>query len=90
VTAIHWNGNDPCGGHVAVALTAIAQLRIKLPLWTAVRWYVEYAGEARINDVILRFLGYYGSDGEQPLPHGRGREFVKTQIGESNTAKDSI
>lgn len=33
--------------------TAIAQLRNELPLWKAVRWYVAYAGEARINDVIL-------------------------------------
>jgi hypothetical protein len=33
--------------------TAIAQLRSELPLWKAVRWYVAYSGEARINDVIL-------------------------------------
>jgi hypothetical protein len=33
--------------------TAIAQLRNELPLWKAVRWYVAYTREARINDVIL-------------------------------------
>ena len=41
--------------------TAIAQLRNELPLWKAVRWYVSYAGEARINDVIL-FLKALGVD----------------------------
>lgn len=33
--------------------TTIEQLRNELPLWKAVRWYVAYSGEARINDVIL-------------------------------------
>ncbi|MDR5726782.1 MAG: hypothetical protein RB191_04855 [Terriglobia bacterium] len=42
--------------------TAIAQLRKELPLWKAVRWYVGYVGEARINDVIL-FLQALGVEG---------------------------
>jgi hypothetical protein len=42
--------------------TAITQLRNELPLWKAVRWYVAYAGEARINDVIL-FLQALKVDG---------------------------
>jgi hypothetical protein len=40
-------------GNTLEVHTAIAQLRNELPLWKAMRWYVAYSGEARINDVIL-------------------------------------
>jgi hypothetical protein len=29
------------------------RFRSELPLWKAIKWYVGYAGEARINDVLL-------------------------------------
>lgn len=49
-------------GHTIEVHTSMAQLRAELPLWKAIRWYVEYVGEARINDVIL-FLQALGVDG---------------------------
>ena len=29
------------------------RFRAELPLWRAIKWYVGFAGEARINDVLL-------------------------------------
>lgn len=29
------------------------RLRAELPLWKAIKWYVRYVGEARINDILL-------------------------------------
>lgn len=46
------DSSDAIGETIEVH-TAISQLRLELPLWKAIRWYVSYVGEARINDVLL-------------------------------------
>jgi hypothetical protein len=40
-------------GNTLEVHTPISKLRDELPLWKAIRWYVGYAGEARINDILL-------------------------------------
>jgi hypothetical protein len=39
------------------------QFRNELPLWKAIRWYVGYAGEARINDVLTFLVKTCGIKG---------------------------
>ena len=46
------NSSDAIGNTVEVH-TSMGQHRENLPLWKAIRWYVGYVGEARMNDVIL-------------------------------------
>jgi len=53
--AIKEDASDAIGETLEVHMD-IQQLRDELPLWKAIRWYLEYAGEARINEVLI-FLG---------------------------------
>jgi regulator of protease activity HflC (stomatin/prohibitin superfamily) len=53
--AMQADKSDAIGETVEVH-TGMGQLRENLPLWKAIRWYIGYMGEARMNDVIL-FLG---------------------------------
>lgn len=52
LTTMREDTSDAVGETIEVH-TAISQLRSELPLWKAIRWYVGYTGEARINDVLL-------------------------------------
>ena len=54
--AMDEDSSDAIGETIEVH-TAISQLRAELPLWKAIRWYVHYTGEARVNDVLLFLAG---------------------------------
>ncbi len=63
VEAMQEDSSDAIGDTVEVH-TAMRELRDKLPLWKAIRWYVGYMGEVRMNDVLLflRVLNIYGAN----------------------------
>ncbi len=50
--AMKADSSDAIGSTIEVH-TSMGQLRENLPLWKAIRWYVGYAGEVRMADVLL-------------------------------------